>query len=135
MNRTSIASIAAAGAIGVGSLLGASAASAATISVTTLPGNVKMMSTDTLTLNVANATVCPGTGWTLTAKIPGKQDAILLTGVQCSGTTLMGTVTDNPASAKKNAVVKMMATNAATSQTVEATMVVHLKDGKSGKKS
>lgn len=117
-------------AVGAAALLltvGVGTASAETVTVTTLPGNVKMMPTDSLTLNVANATVCPGAGWTLKAALPGKQDAVTLTGVQCNGTTLVGTITKSSTSHKKNAVVKLTATNTATSETVMMELVVHVK--------
>lgn len=107
--------------------LGASTAGAATIAVTALPANVRMAVADTVSVGVANSPLCPGAGWTLKASVPGKQDAVLLSGFQCNGTTLVGSLTKNPSSAKKNAVVKLVATNSATSQSVTDQVVVHVK--------
>lgn len=106
----------------------ASSATAATVSVTSLPSSVTMSRSDTAVVSVPAAPVCiPGA---FDAFIAGRQDAITLrdsAGVstaRCSGTTLLATITPT-ASEKRNAVVKFRLVRPDNSRVV-LTLVVHL---------
>lgn len=117
-------------AVGAGAgalLLGMAGPALAATSVTTLPANVKIASTDTVAVNVPNAAVCAAGFTDFRAFIPGRQDAVAVSGQACSGTTLVATVTPT-ASAKKNAVVKF--TSMVNGQMVVQTLVVHVDKAK-----
>lgn len=106
----------------------ATSASAATVSVTSLPASITMSRTDTAVVSVPGAPVCiPGA---FDAFVAGRQDAVTLrdsTGAstaRCSGTTLLATVTPTT-SAKRNAVIKFRVIRPDNSRVV-MTLVVHL---------
>jgi hypothetical protein len=107
----------------------ASAASAATVDVTSLPTAITMSRSDIAAVSVPAAPVCiPGA---FDAFVAGRQDAITLrdaTGAntaRCSGTTLLATVTPT-ASTKSNAVVKFRLVRPDNSRVV-MTLVIHLR--------
>ena len=126
--------------VGAGALvLGAAgpALAADPISVTSLPGKVKMATTDTVQVRVAAAEgfACGTEGVTWVAKVPGKQDAVKLsTSAPCTPEGLAVDVQSNDASKKKNAVVKLIGTNADGGKSV-MTLVVKVtgKNGNPGK--
>lgn len=106
----------------------ASSASAATLTVTSLPASITMSRSDTAVVSIPAAPVCiPGA---FDAFIAGRQDAVTLrdaTGAstaRCSGTTLLATVTPTT-SVKRNAVVKFRVIRPDNSRVV-MTLVVHL---------
>lgn len=106
----------------------ANSASAATVSVTSLPASITMSRTDTAVVSVPAAPVCiPGA---FDAFVAGRQDAITLrdsagaSTARCSGTTLLATITPT-ASGKRNAVVKFRLVRPDNSRVV-LTLVVHL---------
>lgn len=107
----------------------ASPASAATVTVTSLPASITLARTDVALVSVPAAPVCiPGA---FDAFIAGRQDAVTLrdssgaSTARCSGTTLLATITPT-ASAKRNAVVKFRVIRPDNSRVV-LTLVVHLK--------
>ena len=120
-------------AIGVAGLVlavaGAGPSSAAVTTVTSLPANVTIEATDTVSVSVTSSPVCAAGTTDFRAFSPGKQDAVT-TIAACSGTTLTATVTPS-ASAKRVAVVKF--TSTLSGQKVVQTLVVHVNKAKPGK--
>jgi hypothetical protein len=115
---------------GIGALVLASAAPATAqdISITSLPANQAMTGADVIKVAVPtpDGFHCGVQGVTWVARVPGRQDAVLLsTNSPCTMTGLAVDVTVNPASRKKNAVVKLVGANAAGGTSV-MTLVVHV---------
>jgi hypothetical protein len=107
----------------------ATSASAASVSVTSLPSAVTIARGDVVAVSVAASPVCASGAFD--AFVVGRQDAVTLrdpAGVitaRCSGTTLTATVTPT-ASAKRNAVVKFRLVRPDNSR-VMMTLVVHVR--------
>lgn len=107
----------------------ATSASAASVSVTSLPTAVTMSRGDVVAVSVPASPVCAVGAFD--AFVAGRQDAVTLrdpAGVstaRCSGTTLVATVTPT-ASAKRNAVVKFRLVRPDNSR-VMMTLVVHVR--------
>jgi hypothetical protein len=133
----------AAGAAAAAALVAVSAGPAladtpAPVSVTKLPANVTIAPGGSVSVQVVGAAVCAAGTTNFAAGVPGRQDAVTLPplntpGAYCgtgpSAGNLNVTVSDNPNSTKKNAVVKFSATNADGSKVVQ-TMVVHISASK-----
>ena len=123
-------SVAVLAAIGLVAVAGpAMAADPTPVQVTTLPANVTITTSQYVSVNVPNAAVC-ATGVTQQkAFTPGKQNAVIprtdLMGWGCSAGQFNLAVYPNPASSKKNAVVKITGVDA-NGQKVVSNLVVHV---------
>lgn len=83
--------------------LSASPAAAATIDVSNLPDAVTIAATDRVDVTDARTLLC-GSG-DLSVYVPGRRDAVAVTNVSCTGSTLNATITPTD-SDKTTSVVK-----------------------------
>lgn len=103
--------------------LGVGPASAATVDVSSLPESVRITTSDSISVTDSNSLLC-GNG-DLRVFVPGRQDAVSVSGVSCDSGNLQATITPTNSS-KKNAVVKFKLVKADDSVAV-LTLVVHVK--------
>lgn len=114
----------------VGAIAAAAPSSAEAMTVDALPANVKIQTTDTVTVNVPASPVCAAGYTDFKAFSPGKQDAVNIDAASCSGTTLTATLSPST-SKKRNAVVKFTST---VGEKVVSTLVVHVNKARGGGK-
>ena len=81
----------------------ATPATAATVDVSSLPTALTISESDRIDVTDVNTLLC-GKG-DLAAYVPGRQDAVVVSSVSCTGMTLTATILPTT-SPKKNAVVK-----------------------------
>lgn len=128
MKNTRIAAIVGGLALAA-SLAVAPAASADTVGVTSLPAEVTIQAGGSVSVNVPNAKVCATGATNLKISVAGKQDAVVpLTapGSGCSAGQLNYTISDNPNSLKRNAVVKFTADKPGGKGRIVQTLVIHI---------
>lgn len=104
------------------------------VQVTSLPANVTIAPSGSVSVNVPQAAVCAAGTSNLTVSVAGNQDAVTpltIPGAGCSAGQLNYTIVDNPNSLKKNAVVKFTADKQGGGRVVQ-TLVIKVSGDQQG---